>query len=88
MVTTDTTAELTKKFGKNAKDSGSSEVQVAILTAKIKDLTSHFEKHKKDHSGMRGLMRMIGKRKSLLSYLSKTNTKSYQKLIAELGLRK
>lgn len=88
MITTEKTAELTKKFGGSDKNSGSVEVQVAILTERIKNLTSHFEKNKKDHSGMRGLMKMIGQRRSLLKYLTKKDEARYTKLIAELGLRK
>ncbi len=88
MSTTQSRAELVKKFGKTEKNTGSIEVQVAILTEKIKSLTPHFEKNKKDHSGMRGLMRMIGLRRSLLKYLSKSDEAKYTKLIAELGLRK
>jgi small subunit ribosomal protein S15 len=88
MLTTKTTADLANKFGKSAKDSGSAAVQVAILTEKIKALGGHFEKHKKDHSGMRGLMKMIGTRKSLLKYLASKDEKAYQKLINDLGLRK
>ena len=88
MITTQKTAEIVNKFGGNAKNSGSIEVQVAILTERIKNLTPHFEKNKKDHSGMRGLMKMIGQRRSLLKYLSTTDEARYNKLIAELGLRK
>ncbi|MFP5384552.1 MAG: 30S ribosomal protein S15 [Bacteriovoracia bacterium] len=88
MITTQRTAELTAKFGGSAKNSGSVEVQVAILTERIKNLTSHFEKNKKDHSGMRGLMKMIGQRRSLLKYLNTKDEARYNKLIAELGLRK
>lgn len=88
MITTQKTAELIKKFGGTEKNSGSVEVQVAILTEKIKDLSSHFEKNKKDHSGMRGLMKMIGQRRSLLKYLSSKDEARYTKLIKELDLRK
>lgn len=88
MITTERTAELAKKFGGSDKNSGSVEVQVAILTERIKNLTPHFEKNKKDHSGMRGLMKMIGQRRSLLKYLAKNDEARYNKLIAELGLRK
>lgn len=69
-------------------DTGSPEVQVAILTQRINDLTSHFEKNKKDHHSRRGLLMMVGNRRSLLSYLKKTDIARYEKLIAELGLRK
>ena len=88
MITTERAAELTKKFGGNEKNSGSVEVQVAILTERIKNLTPHFEKNKKDHSGMRGLMKMIGQRRSLLKYLSQKDDARYNKLIKELELRK
>lgn len=88
MITPQKSAELTKKFGGSEKNSGSTEVQVAILTERIKNLTSHFEKNKKDHSGMRGLMKMIGQRRSLLKYLAQKDDARYTKLIAELGLRK
>ena len=88
MITADKSSELIKKFGGNAKNSGSVEVQVAVLTERIKNLTPHFEKNKKDHSGMRGLMKMIGLRRSLLKYLSQKDEKRYTKLINELGIRK
>lgn len=88
MITVQKTAELTKKFGGSEKNTGAVEVQVAILTERIKNLTPHFEANKKDHSGMRGLMKLIGKRRSLLKHLSLTDEKRYQKLIGELDLRK
>ena len=88
MVTTQTNADLVKKFGKTATDSGSPGVQVALLTERINTLSSHFEKNSKDHSGKRGLMKMIGRRRSLLKYIQMKDEAGYQKLIAELGLRK
>ena len=88
MITTQRSAELTKKFGGSDKNSGSVEVQVAILTERIKNLTPHFEKNKKDHSGMRGLMKMIGQRRSLLKYLAHKDEARDTKLIKELELRK
>lgn len=88
MITVEKSKELTKKFGGSDKNTGAVEVQVAILTERIKNLTPHFEKNKKDHSGMRGLMKMIGKRRSLLKHLSATDDARYNKLIQELGLRK
>jgi small subunit ribosomal protein S15 len=88
MITTQRSAELSKKFGGSEKNSGTVEVQVAILTERIKNLTPHFEKNKKDHSGMRGLMKMIGQRRSLLKYLSAKDEARYNKLIKELDLRK
>lgn len=87
-VSTQTNANLVKKFGSSEKDSGSSAVQVALLTERINTLSAHFEKNSKDHSGKRGLMRMIGKRRSLLKYVQLKDEAGYQKLIAELGLRK
>lgn len=88
MITVEKSTELTKKFGGNDKNTGSIEVQVAILTERIKNLTPHFEANKKDHSGMRGLMKMIGQRRSLLKYLNSKDSARYTKLITELGLRK
>ena len=88
MITAEKSLELSKKFGGNEKNSGSTEVQVAILTERIKNLTPHFEKNKKDHAGMRGLMKMIGLRRSLLKYLSKADEARYTKLIKTLELRK
>ncbi|MGE3610208.1 MAG: 30S ribosomal protein S15 [Bacteriovoracaceae bacterium] len=88
MVTKQSKAELVKKFGGSEKNTGSVEVQVALLTERIKTLTPHFEKNKKDHSGMRGLMKLIGQRRSLLKHLSLTDEARYTKLISELGIRK
>jgi small subunit ribosomal protein S15 len=88
MVTTQRVAELVTKFGGTAKNTGSIEVQVALLTERIKTLGAHFEKNKKDHSGMRGLMKMIGQRRSLLKHLASTDAARYTKLIGELGIRK
>jgi len=77
-----------EKFGKNAKDTGSVAVQVALLTQRINTLAPHFESHAKDFAGKRGLMKMIGKRKGLLRYLQNRSEEQYQQLIKELGLRK
>jgi small subunit ribosomal protein S15 len=88
MITKQTKAELVKKFGTTTNNTGSIEVQVALLTERIKSLTPHFEKNKKDHSGMRGLMKLIGQRKALLKYLGKKDEARYTKLINELNLRK
>jgi small subunit ribosomal protein S15 len=88
MISTKKTAELAKKFGGSEKNSGSVEVQVAILTERINNLSTHFDANKKDHSGKRGLMKMIGQRRSLLKYLSAKDESRYTKLINELGLRK
>jgi small subunit ribosomal protein S15 len=69
-------------------DTGSAEVQIAILTARINDLTEHFKAHTKDHSSRRGLLMMVSKRNSLLKYLAKTTPERYKAIIAKLGLRK
>ncbi len=79
---------LITKYARKKGDTGSPEVQVAILTQRINDLTSHFDKNKKDHHSRRGLLMMVGNRRSLLSYLKKIDAGRYEKIIAELGLRK
>ncbi len=76
------------KFGASEKDSGKTEVQIAILTAKINFLKTHFGKHKHDFHSNRGLLQMIGKRRSLLRYLARKGPERYSELIKELGLRK
>lgn len=81
-------AELVKKYGKTPTDTGSTEVQIAILTAEINQLNAHFAVHKHDFSSRRGLMTKVGQRRSLLSYLQKKDYKAYQTLIQSLGLRK
>ncbi|MEX0594705.1 MAG: 30S ribosomal protein S15 [Patescibacteria group bacterium] len=77
-----------KKFQRNAKDTGSTEVQVAVLTEKIDQLSKHLSAHKKDTDSRMGLLKMISHRRSLLSYLEKKQADSYKKLITSLGLRK
>ena len=81
------TAELIKEFGKDEKDSGSAEVQVAILSERIRNLTEHLKEHKKDHHTRRGLMMLIGKRRSLLKYIKNRNIEEYRALIKKLGIR-
>ena len=81
-------AELVKKFGANESDTGSIEVQIAILTEEINTLTDHFKEHKKDHHSKRGLLRKVGQRRSLLNYLVKNDVTRYRKIVKELGLRK
>lgn len=88
MITVEQKGEIVKKFGKNEKDSGSPEVQVAILTARINDLQGHFKDHKHDYHSNRGLLKMIGQRRSLLRYVKTKGDDRYSKLIQELGLRK
>ena len=69
-------------------DTGSPEVQIALLTERINGLTSHFEKHRKDHHSRRGLLKMVGRRRRLLNYLKKKDIERYRRIIGELGLRK
>ncbi|VAX22347.1 SSU ribosomal protein S15p (S13e) [hydrothermal vent metagenome] len=80
--------EIIEKFGENEKDSGKAEVQIALLTARINKLTSHFNAHKKDHASRRGLMMMVGKRRRLLNYISGKDIERYRSIIKELKLRK
>jgi len=80
--------EIIAKFGRKEGDTGSPEVQVALLTAKINYLTEHLKVHKKDHHSRRGLLMMVGQRKGLLNYIKKNDIVKYRELIAELGLRK
>ncbi len=81
-------AEIIKEFQIHEGDTGSVEVQVAILTARIKHLTEHLKKHPKDFHSRRGLMKMVGRRRKLLKYLRRTKPESYRELIEKLGLRK
>ena len=76
-----------EKFGKDAKDSGSPESQIALLTQRIRDLTEHVKVHKKDNHSRHGLVKLVSQRKKLMKYLIKTNPESYTKLIKELGIR-
>ena len=79
--------EIVKEFGKNAQDTGSSAVQVAMMTQKIAELTEHLKSNKKDFATKRGLLMMVGKRKRLLSYLKTQNLDEYRELIKKLGIR-
>jgi len=81
-------AEIVAANARSANDTGSPEVQVAILTARINDLTPHFKAHMKDHHGRRGLLKMVNQRKSLLAYLKGRDAERYTALIQKLGLRK
>jgi small subunit ribosomal protein S15 len=87
-VTKDDKLELVKKFGKDEKDSGTAEVQIAIMTKRINDLTTHFSDHKKDHHSRRGLMMLVGKRRRLLDYLAGKDINRYRTIIKELNIRK
>lgn len=81
-------AELVKKFGKSANDTGSTEVQIAILTEEINELTSHLKEHIHDYHSRRGLLKKVGQRRSLLNYLVKEDVSRYRAIVKELGLRK
>ncbi len=81
-------AEVVKANARGVADTGSPEVQVALLTARINELTPHFKTHAKDHHGRRGLVTLVNKRKSLLSYLKEKDAERYSALIQKLGLRK
>lgn len=80
--------EMVKRFGQHKFDSGSAEVQVAIITKRINNLTKHFARHKKDHASRRGLMQLVGKRRRLLDYIASRDIEKYRSLIKELKLRK
>ena len=81
-------AELIKQYARAEKDTGSTEVQVAILSERIRNLTEHFKTHKQDNHGRRGLLRLVANRRSLLDYLKRESAERYQALITSLGLRK
>ncbi len=81
------TAELMAEFGKNPQDSGSAEVQVAILSERIKNLTEHLKEHPKDHHTRRGLLMLVGKRRRLLVYIKNRDVLEYRELIMKLGIR-
>ena len=76
-----------QKYRTHETDSGSTRVQVALLTTRIKYLDEHFRAHKKDHHGRRGLLKMVGKRKRLLAYMKRTDVEGYRQIVKELGLR-
>ena len=88
MIATEKKTEITKQFQLHPKDTGSADVQVALLTARINELTQHLQAHVKDHSSRRGLLKMVGERRRLLDYLSHTDSKRYAELIKKLNLRK
>ena len=87
-ITAERKAELMSEFGKTAGDTGSPEVQVAILTERINNLTGHFKTHQKDRHSRRGLLKMVSRRRSLLDYLKREDTERYTNVIQRLGLRK
>lgn len=87
-ITAEKRAELVKQFGENEKDSGKTEVQIALLTERIKNLTEHSKLHKKDHNSRRGLLQLVGQRRKLLNYLSSRDVERYRSIVQELGLRR
>ena len=84
----DEVSSIVNKFGKNEKDSGATEVQIALLTERINQLTGHCKQFKKDKSSQRGLLILVGKRRRMLKYVQRTNLEKYRSIIKELGLRK
>ena len=84
----DKVKEITKEFGGNDKNTGTSETQIAIFTERIKNITDHLKSNKKDHSGRRGLVALVSKRRRLLDYLKKNNLDSYKGIIKKLNIRK
>ncbi|MDR2943237.1 MAG: 30S ribosomal protein S15 [Treponema sp.] len=87
-LTKESAAEIVAKYGKNDKDTGATEVQIALITERINQLTEHCKQFKKDKSGQRGLLLLVGKRRRMLKYIQNTNLEGYRKLIKDLGLRK
>ena len=88
MIAQELKQELVKQFGKNEKDTGTAEVQIAIFSTRIKELTEHLKLHPKDHSTRRGLLKLVGKRRRLLNYLMDRDIGRYRSIISELGIRK
>ena len=80
--------EIINQYRRDEKDTGSSEVQIALLTERINELTEHLKVHKKDNHSRRGLLKMVGKRRNLLNYLAKKDENAYKELVEKLGLRK
>ena len=87
-VTAERKRELVDKFGRSPSDTGSAEVQVALITERINELTEHLRAHRKDHHSRRGLLMLVGKRRRLLRYLERSDVERYRALVAELGLRR
>jgi small subunit ribosomal protein S15 len=87
-LTKDIKVELAQRFGRDEKDTGSTKVQIALLTHRITELTEHMKVHKHDHHSRRGLLKMVGRRRRLLTYLEKHDLEGYRALIKDLGLRR
>ena len=88
MISKEKKAAIMAEYGRTPSDTGSPEVQIAILTARIKELTEHLKEHPKDHHSRRGLLKMVGQRRGVLAYLQKKDLEGYRALIAKLGIRK
>ena len=88
MIAKEKKAQIIAEYGRNPGDTGSPEVQIAILTARINELTEHLKVNQKDHHSRRGLLKMVGQRRSLLAYLTKVDIERYRSIIARLGIRK
>ena len=88
MITKEMKEQIIKEYGRTEGDTGSPEVQVALLTARINDLTDHFKANPKDHHSRRGLLKMVGQRRNLLNYLTMVDIERYRAIIAKLGIRK
>ena len=88
MIAKQAKADTVKAYGKSDADTGSTEVQIALLTQRIEDLSDHFKKHAKDHHSRRGLLELVSRRRRLLTYLKRTGPERYQELIQRLGLRR
>jgi small subunit ribosomal protein S15 len=87
-LTVEAKQEIVAKYGRGENDTGSAEVQIALLTARINELTEHLREHKKDHHSRRGLLMLVGKRRRLLQYLQRSDLERYRELIKDLGLRR
>ncbi|MDZ7715041.1 MAG: 30S ribosomal protein S15 [Balneolaceae bacterium] len=87
-ITKEKKEEIVKKYGGSEENTGSTEAQIAIFTARIKDLTDHLQENGQDHASRRGLLQMVGKRRRLLNYLKKNDIEKYRELISDLGIRK
>lgn len=88
MITSEQKKEIIATYGKTPEDTGSPEVQIALLSARIADLTEHLKTHKKDHHSRRGMLKMVGQRRGLLDYLKRTDINRYRAIVEKLGLRK
>lgn len=88
MISKEKKAQIIAEYGRTANDTGSPEVQIAILTARIQELTEHLKENPKDHHSRRGLLMMVGQRRGMLDYYKKKNLEGYRELIAKLGIRK